>query len=306
MRLNLEEHPRVYVVMNPVSGTNDPEAVRGAIQTMLKEHELDCHLYETTGEENLRDIVQQAIRDGYRLFLSVGGDGTIAAVANALVGTDIPFVVIPNGTWNGLARSLDIPLQLDGALGLMFEEHEVREVDALEVDGQCYLLNVSAGVGSHTMVDVKRDEKRRLGIFYDILNGFNQLVGFQPYRFDVTVDGKHTSFRAAEVMVANVRNIALKAIELDPKIRMDDGKMHVCRIYASSLADYLSVGLSMVTGKQAQDWRVSCLDAFEEVEIRSRHKLPVQADGDLIGYLPLKVRLRKKAVRIVTPVNAQL
>ena len=49
-----------------------------------------------------------------------------------------------------------------------------------------------------------------------------------------------------------------------------------------------------------------CLDAAREVEIHCPHRLPVQADGDLIGYLPLKVTLRPKAVRIVTPVDVKV
>ncbi len=306
MQLDLESNPRVYVVMNPVSGTNDPETVRETVRSVLREHRLDCEIYETTGKENLKEIIRTAVQDGYQIFLAVGGDGTIAAVANGLVGTNIPFAIVPAGTWNALARNLDIPLQIDQALNLIFQEHQVRAIDAMQVGDNCYVLNISAGIGSRTMSFVTREDKRRFGKFYDLWNGLHHMLSYQSFAFDVTVDGKHTRFRASEVMVANCRIVALKALELDPKIRMDDGVMHVCRIYAQSLRDYLSVTYSMLTGKQRQDWRVFCLDAFDEVEIQCRHRLPVQADGDLIGYLPLKVKLRPKAVRIVTPVDVKV
>jgi YegS/Rv2252/BmrU family lipid kinase len=291
--------------MNPVSGTNSPESVRQTIESTLEEHNLTFEVYETSGNEDLKEIIRRAAQNGFRIFLSAGGDGTIAALANALTGTDIPFVIIPNGTWNGLARSLEIPLQIDQALNLMFQEHEIREIDALEVDGQFYLLNVSAGLGSRAMTDVNREDKRRLGIFYDLWNAFNQLMGFQTFRFEVKVDGALLRFRASEVMVANCRNIALKSVQLDPEIRMDDGKMHLCRIQARSVRDYFGIAFSMIAGKQQEDWRFLCLDATQEVEIRCNHRLPVQADGDLIGYLPIKVKLARKAVRIVTPIDAQ-
>jgi diacylglycerol kinase (ATP) len=306
MQLDLEGNRKVYVIMNPVAGTNAPEVVREAVQNALTEQRFECEIYETTGKEDVKQIVRAAIREGYKLFMAVGGDGTIAAVANGLVGTGIPFVVIPAGTWNALARALDIPLQLDQALALMFQEHQVREIDMMQVGNNSYILNISAGIGSRTMTYVTREDKRRFGKFYDLWNGLHHILSYQDFRFDVTIDGKHQRLRASEIMVANCRIIALKAIELDPDIRMDDSKMHLCRIYASSLRDYLSLTYSMLTGRQKQDWRVRCIDAFDEVEIRSRHRLPIQADGDLIGYLPLKVKLQPKAVRIVTPVDAKL
>ena len=306
MRLNFESNPRVYVVMNPVAGTNPPKTVRETVQSVLSEHHLSCEIYETTGKENLKKIIHDAVKEGFEIFLAVGGDGTIAAVANGLVGTNIPFVVIPAGTWNALARNLEIPLQIEQALGLMFQEHQISEIDAMEVDGNHYILNISAGLASQSMMETKREEKRRFGKLYDLVKGVKHLLGFHPFQFDVVVDGKETRFRASEIMVANCRIVGLKALELDPDIRMDDGRMHVCRIYAKSLRDYVSVTLSMLTGRQEQDWRVFCLDAYKEVEIRCKHKLPVQADGDLIGNLPMKVKLRIKAVRIVTPVAAQL
>lgn len=306
MQLDVEGNRRVYVVMNPVAGTNAPEVVRETVQTALTEHRFECEIYETTGKEDVKKIVRTAIREGYQLFMAVGGDGTIAAVANGLVGTGIPFVIVPAGTWNALARALDIPLQLDQALALMFQEHLVREIDAMQVGDNSYVLNISAGIGSRTMTSVTREDKRRFGKLYDLWNGLRHLLNYQSFRFDVTLDGKHERLRASEIMVANCRIIGLKNIELDPEIRMDDGKLHLCRIYASSLRDYLSVAYSMLTGSQKQNWRVFCLDAFDEVEIRCRQRLPVQADGDLIGYLPLKVKLQPKAVRIVTPPDAKL
>ena len=112
MRQSFESNPSVYVVMNPVSGTNEPEIVREKIRSTLDERHLSYEIYETTGKENLKETIQEAVQAGYRVFLAVGGDGTIAAVANGLAGTGLPLVIIPNGTWNGLARNLDIPLHL--------------------------------------------------------------------------------------------------------------------------------------------------------------------------------------------------
>ena len=62
----------------------------------------------------------------------------------------------------------------------------------------------------------------------------------------------------------------------------------------------------MLRGDQQHSWNIFCMEALQEVEISSTEKLPVQGDGELIGKLPIKVRIHPKAVQIVTPVSAEL
>ena len=98
--------------------------------------------------------------------------------------------------------------------------------------------------------------------------------------------------------------IGLKGIQLDPDINMDDGKLNVCRLYADNLIDFFNLALSILLGKQREDPKVLCLEAMHKVEIHCREKnLPVQGDGDLIGRLPILVKLRPKAIHIVVPRN---
>lgn len=305
MKVDLQQKPKTYVVINPVAGVSQIETVREKIETALQAREIPCEIYETTGKENLKENVHEAVQQGFKLFISAGGDGTLSSVIDGLVGTQMPLIILPTGTWNTVAQIMNIPLDIDGAIDLVFQEHEIRVVDALEVDQRYYVLSVSAGVGAQTMKDVKRDEKRRFGKLADLWKGVTQLSEARAYQFDIRIDGKPTRFRASELMVANSASLGLKAIELDPSIQMDDGKMNVCRIYANSLWDYLKLAVSMLRGEQERNWNVLCMEASSEVEIRCREKLPVQGDGDIIGRLPITVRIRPKAIGIVTPLRAE-
>jgi diacylglycerol kinase (ATP) len=307
MQINFEHPPKTYIVINPVSGTLQPNVVRETIRSTLQSHNVAFEIYETTGKENVRQVVRDAVQQGYELFLAVGGDGTAAAVASGLVNTQIPLAVIPTGTWNALARNLDIPLPVGQALELVFHEHRIRAIDAMQIEDKFYILNISAGVGSRTMRAVKREEKRRFGRLADLSIALINLMGFQTFQFDVTIDGKQTKFRALEVMVANSKIIGLKGIQLDPNIYMDDGKLNVCRLYADNLVDFFSLAMNILLGKQGEDPKVVCLEAMHEVEIHCKEKnLPVQGDGDLIGRLPVLIKLRPKAIRIVTPTVAEV
>ena len=306
MQVDIQQKPRTYVVLNPVAGVSEPGVVRQKIESALSRRDIPFEVYETTGqeEEDIRQLVRKAVKEGFKLFISAGGDGTLSSVIDGLVGTELPLVIIPTGTWNALARALDIPLQIDPAVELVFQEHNIQTIDAMDVGGRYFVLSVSAGVGALTMKDVERQDKRRFGKLADLWKAVAEVLEFRAYQFEVKIDGKLTKFRAVELMVANASILGIKSLQLDPNIRMDDGKLNVCRIYANSVTDYLQLAVSMFRGDQKRNWNVLCVEAQEEVEIRARERLPVQGDGDLIGQLPVTVKIRPKAIQVVTPVHA--
>ena len=305
MKVDFEQKPKTYVVINPVAGLSQVETVREKIRSALQARDIPCEIYETTGKEDLRQQIRDAVQQGFKLFISAGGDGTLSAVVDGLVGTQLPLVIIPAGTWNALARALDIPLQIDEAIDLLFQEHEIRTIDVMQIGKRFYVLSVSAGAGARAIQDVKRQEKRRFGKLADLWKSLAELLEFRSYRFEVKIDGSTTAYRASELMVTNTAILALKALQLDPTIRMDDGKLNVCRIYANTVTEYLRLAVSMLRGEQKRNWNILCMEALDEVEIRCREKLPVQADGELIGHLPVTVKLRPNAIRIVTPIHIE-
>ena len=306
MQIDIEQKPKTFIVVNPVAGVSQPEAVREKIETALQAHDFPFEVYETKGDDNFKQILRNAIQQDFKLVIAAGGDGTLSGVVDGLVDTQIPLLILPTGTWNALAQALDIPLQMDAALELLFQEHRVRTIDAIQVDKNYYVLSVSAGVGARTMRDVTREEKRRFGRLADLRSAIVHVLEFRSYTFDVKIDGRASKFRASELMVANSSILGLKMLKLDPDIRMDDGKLNVCRIYANNIREYLKLASSMLRGDQQQSWNIFCMEALQEVEIHCKEKLPVQGDGDLIGKLPIKVRIHPKAIQIVTPLGAEL
>jgi YegS/Rv2252/BmrU family lipid kinase len=306
MQINVEQNPKTFIVVNPVAGVTQPEAVREKIESALQAREIPFEIYETKGNDNFRQIIRDAIQQGIKLVIAAGGDGTLSGVVDGLVDTQIPLLILPTGTWNALAQALDIPLQIDAAIELLFQEHRIQTIDAMKVDENYFVLSISAGVGSRTMEDVKREEKRRFGRLADLRSALAHSLEFRSYQFEVKIDGKFTRFRASELMVANSSILGLKILRLDPDIRMDDGKLNVCSIYINTINEYLRLAASMLRGDQQHNWNLLCVEALQEVEIHCREKLPVQGDGELIGTLPVTVKIHPKAVQIVTPVSAEL
>jgi len=306
MQINIQQKPKTFIVVNPVAGVSQSETVREKIESALQAKEIPFEVYETTGKDNFKQIIQNAAQRGFKLVIVAGGDGTLSGVVDGLVDTQIPLLILPTGTWNALAQALNIPLQFDAAIELLFQEHSIQTIDAMNVDKNYYVLSISAGVGARTLKAVKREEKRRFGRLAELRSAIVHVLEFRSHTFEVKIDGKFTKFRASELMVANSSILGIKLLQLDPDIRMDDGKLNVCRIYANTISEYLRLAVSMLRGDQKHNWNIFCMEALQEVEIDCREKLPVQGDGDLIGKLPIKVKIHPKAVQIVTPANSEV
>ena len=109
MQVDIQQRPKTYVVLNPVAGVSEPGHVRQRIESALQAHDVSFEIYETTGksDEDIKQLVHQAVNQGFKLFISAGGDGTLSSVIDGLVGSELPLVIIPTGTWNALARALD-------------------------------------------------------------------------------------------------------------------------------------------------------------------------------------------------------
>jgi len=301
--MNSGKRLKTFVVQNPVSGLSDAETIHGKIHQLMQEHQIPFKIYQTTGEEDIDEIVKTAIEDGFERFVAVGGDGTISGVASGLVNTKIPLVIIPTGTVNALARELQIPFTLDEAIGWwVAAESRSKFIDVLMVNKRYYLLNVSAGTSAGIMKEAKREDIHRFGAVVFIWHALKRFAQVPTHRFQVVLDGKRVSFRASEVVVANSGVLmGLKALQLDPEASLDNGRLTVCHARLQTMLDYLRVGLKMLAKPPEEVEDLNCLDAFREVTIQANRPIPVQGDGEQIGNTPVTVLLIPHSLRLILP-----
>ncbi len=291
---------RAFVVLNPVAGSADDDA-RGNIESHFAAHGWECEIYETSGDEDVAALARDAATQGADLCVGAVGDGTASAVAGGLVGMEVPLGILPVGTGNVLARELGIPTDIGDALALLTGEHDVAALDMIRVGDKHYVLNVSIGIGSLSMRDTKRESKQRLGVLAYALTALRILLGYQPRRFTLTVDGRPREIRASEVMVANSAAIGNPEVRLGTDVHLDDGRLDVCIVRARNILDYLRVVWDVLLRRQDESRNVHCIPVNRSVRIETRQTLPVEADGEIIGDTPVEATVRPAAVKVVVP-----
>jgi YegS/Rv2252/BmrU family lipid kinase len=297
---------KTYVIQNPVSGQVETDVVREQIIKVMDENQIPYEIYETTGKEKLQEVVKTAIDKGFKQFVAVGGDGTIAGVASGLINTGIPLVILPSGTANALARELQIPIGIQDSADWWVSNREIRKIDAMQIGDRYFLLNVSVGVSAAIMKDTDRGEINKLGIFAFLRQALKRRSNLPAYRFQVAIDGAVSYMRATELFIANSGALlGLKALQIDPKADLDTGRLSVCYARMQSLLDYVRIGLKLIAAPTGEKKELNCTDARKEIRIHANQPVPVQGDGEQVGTTPVTITLVPRALQIVVPVRAE-
>ena len=292
---------KVYVVLNPKSGTCDRELARALIEETFGEEGGECRIHEPDDFADLLERVREAVRDECDLIVAAGGDGTVSGVAQGVVGSETALGIIPLGTANVLSKELGIPTDLQGAAKLLSGPSALVKIDAMEVGGKHYFTQVGVGIDAYMIRDTKGEHKRRFGNAAYLWTAVKRLIGFQPRRFTFTVDGKVFKRSASEVVVANCGMLGRPPFRWGRDIDPRDGRLDLCIVRVDSILHYLRLGLTVVFGDHEHNPNVRYDKIEREVTIAARRPVPTQADGEVIGETPITVRLVRGALAVVVP-----
>ena len=146
-------------ILNQKAGSNDAGAARAMLARVAAERGQEARVLLSAHGAELPALAAEARAAG-GVVVAGGGDGTIAAVAAALVDTDVTLGVLPLGTLNHFAKDLGIPLDLEAAVRTLFAGNVAR-VDVGEVNGRIFLNNSS--IGFYPQIVRERERLQRHG-----------------------------------------------------------------------------------------------------------------------------------------------
>ena len=300
---------RCVFLVNPASangstGRRWPEIARRAAASGL---EGDALLSERPG--HLAELAREAARDGARLLVVVGGDGSVYEVANGLAGLpDAPEVaVVPRGTGWDFVRTFGIPRDVERAVTIALEG-ETRVIDLGRVSYRAWdgsdAARVFANVGSAGMsgaIAKRANETTKAlgGKLSYLWATFAVFSRWQAAELSIEVDAERRTGRMFDVVVANGRFFG-GGMEICPEAEPDDGRFDVLTIGDVTKRDLVRTMPKIYRGTHLPHPKAELMRG-RVVEIDSPEQLPVELDGEQPGTTPVRFEVVPRALRLRVP-----
>lgn len=290
---------RLLVVLNPSTGRYTAEGLAALLEREL-DGLYDIHLLETRPESAVTETVATLV-DETAVVLACGGDGTVSAVAAALVGRNTPLAILPAGTANIVAQGLGIPGDPLVACQMLRGEALTVAIDVAQV-GDRYILHMGgAGYDAQLMTMTNRAFKRGFGLGAYVVFGARGLLDQPIVDFTIHVDNRIIRDRGWMALVANGGDVIFKGLRIGPDISSTDGMLDLVLFTAPSPWDAAISFASIVT----RHYRSPYLryERGKQIEIHADPPLPVEFDGDPAGTTPFIAEVLPLALNVLIPAN---
>ena len=309
---------RVVLIYNPASGqySNRRAAKIEAALAVLRGAGVDAEAVATTAPGSAAAQVQESVRRGCDTVLACGGDGTVHEVLQSLVGGQTALGVVPLGTANALAADLGLPLSPVKAARMLLNSTPVRIPvgrvffrDSEGVEHSRY-FTVAAGIGAdaHLMSKLDAKLKRRFGYVLYAVEGLRILAAHSFPLFKATLverAGREPREElVSQLLAVRIHDFGGMLHNLVPGAALRNDKLRLVAFKTSNRFDYVRFLAAVVFQRQTFTRRIELLDAVS-VECRvpdgSRACVFVEADGELLGGLPVRIEIAPDALNLLVP-----
>ena len=247
--------------------------------------------------ETLSSEVSAAL-DRAAMVIIGGGDGTLSKAVDYFLGRETVFAVLPLGTANSFARTLGVPLELDGAVDVI-ANGTARRIDLASINGDHFLNNAALGLAP-MVASVPHGLKRSLGRLGYLLWAGWSAANFDAFR--LSVDDGDTVHRlwATETRIANGRFHG--GVELIEHADLESGDIVVQAVTGRSI---VRLGWSYVASALKHASRHEAVREFrgKRLRISTNPRMRVSIDGEIGPETPFVAEVAPSALVVAAPVS---
>lgn len=297
------------IIYNQKSGFHaaQQDEVYERLMTFWTQHGFEIQVFELNQKVDFDEMMKSVLSrhqqaDLRGVVVAAGGDGTLNAVAKRLMHTNIPMGVIPLGTFNYVARVLDIPIDVFSAAEVI-ATGKFREVHVATINDQIYLNNASLGL--YPLFIKKRElYNQHFGRFP--LNAYTSgldvlLREHKSLKLSINVDGQKYPVATPLIFFGN------NQLQLcDMKLRIAEcaanGKLAGVVVAKSDRFSLLKMLLKLIQGKIEQTPDVYTFCAENITVGCKKDKVTVAIDGEIMELeTPLNFSVQKSSLKVMVP-----
>lgn len=296
---------RYHIIFNPNAGT---ALTTGVTTAVLSDHFTRAGLtfdIDDDDDEPLAERVDRALQGPADVIVAAGGDGTVIAVGEKLLGTDKTLAVLPLGTMNGLARDLGLALDLASAVAQL-PSLVPRAIDVAEVNGRPFLHNVIIGLIPNIAVGREWVRGQGWGGKFRFVQFSLRLVSrAKRIAVALALDGAQPRIERLQTLVVANNSYDQRFGAFMARRRLDRGTLTAYLIRSFKLFDMVRLAVEMAAGR----WRDDEVVEYEKVrQLTVAVKKPrvlVTMDGEVLWMdTPLNFSVQPKSLNVLAAAEA--
>jgi YegS/Rv2252/BmrU family lipid kinase len=285
---------KIIVVGNPRSGNGHWQKYRERFLELN-----DAAIFEIGKNSPEQCIREQG--DDLSTVVAVGGDGTISAVASAIMrtGKEVRLGVIPLGTFNHFAKDLGIPLDIEQAIDAV-KKAKTTLIDVARVN-DFYFIN-NSGIGLYPYLIQEREHLEKRGI-HKIAAYALVILRALLRRYQYTISfryGEKTLVRKASSVLVGNNKYALEGLQFGERATLDTGTLSVAIIRSRHILGVITLFLKALAGNVLRERDIDVIGLTScTIGSRGRDAL-VSHDGEIaVLKTPLRYTIVPKALKVI-------
>lgn len=292
----------IAVILNPGSGSgSDDEARRRQIVELFAAHGRVATIFAASDANPIGHQARAAVEAGCRVAVAAGGDGTVNAVASAVLERGIPLGVLPVGTLNHFAKDLGLPLDLPDAVRVA-AEGTVRRVDVGEVNGRLFLNNSSIGAYPRIVELRNRYGEKGAAKWVAALWASLTVLRRRPFLGVRIRAGEETVVRSTPFVFVGNNEYRMAGLQAASRESLTGGQLVLYVMHASRRRGLLGLAWRVVWRGLEQVEELELFRVGEAVVETRRRRVQVSLDGEIVVLqTPLEYRSRPAALEVLAP-----
>lgn len=299
-----------YVIVNPTSGNGSSKKKWPLIYNELIFQNFEFEFSFTKYQKHAIKLVQEAINQGFKNFICVGGDGTLHNIVNGILSLnpsnilEIKVGMIPIGTGNDWIKTYNIPINYKKAIKIIKDEHtyfqDIGKI-MLQNSNKEYYFNNLAGIGFDGHVVNKVHKYKYLGFLAYLTGALISLVGFKRKYLDIKFNKTSISGKSLMLLIG-IGKYSGGGMQLTENVKTNDGLFDISYIKKVSLITVLKHISKIFNGTVTE---LPIIDTYKtstlKVTIKNNENIYMQADGELLEADSFSVAIVPRALQFIIP-----
>ena len=299
-----------YVIVNPTSGNGSSKKKWPLIYNELIFQNFEFEFSFTKYQKHAIKLVQEAIYQGFKNFICVGGDGTLHNIVNGILSLnpsnilEIKVGMIPIGTGNDWIKTYNIPINYKKAIKIIKDEHtyfqDIGKI-MLQNSNKEYYFNNLAGIGFDGHVVNKVHKYKYLGFLAYLTGALISLVGFKRKYLDIKFNKTSISGKSLMLLIG-IGKYSGGGMQLTENVKTNDGLFDISYIKKVSLITVLKHISKIFNGTVTE---LPIIDTYKtstlKVTIKNNENIYMQADGELLEADSFSVAIVPRALQFIIP-----